>query len=72
MFIDGLPFTYEGYAKAELILTSRYGKPSEVSAAHIHCINSLHVILNYYPNRIQEFYKKLATGPGNNEKAKGY
>ena len=64
MLIDGLPFTSEGYAKAydgliTSILTSRYGKPSEVAAAHIHCITSLSVISNCNPNRIQEFYEKL-------------
>ena len=36
--IDGLPFTSEGYARAKSILISTYGKPSEVAAAHIHCI----------------------------------
>ena len=59
MLIDGLPFTSEGYARAKSILTSRYGKPSEVAAAHIHCITSLPVISNCNPNRIQEFYEKL-------------
>ena len=59
LLIDGLPFTSEGYARAKSILTSRYGKPSEVAAAHIHCITSLPVISNCNPNRIQEFYEKL-------------
>ena len=59
MLIDGLPFTSEGYARAKLIYTSRYGKPSEVTAAHIHCITSLPVISNCNPNRIKEFYEKL-------------
>ena len=56
---DGLPFTSEGYARDMLILTSRYGKPSEVAAAHVDCITSLSVISNCNPNRIQEFYEKL-------------
>ena len=38
LLIDGLPFTSEGYARAKSILTSRYGKPSEVAATYIHCI----------------------------------
>ena len=59
MLIDGLPFTSEGYARAKSILTSRYGKPSEAAAAHIHCITSLCVISNCNPNRTQEFYEKL-------------
>ena len=59
MLRDGLPFTSEGYATDMLILTSRYGKPSEVAAAHVDCITSLSVISNCNPNRIQEFYEKL-------------
>ena len=54
LLIDELPFTSEGYARAKSILTFRYGKPSEVAAAHIHCITSLPVISNCNPNRIQE------------------
>ena len=60
LLIDELPFTSEDYAKAKSILTSRYGKSSEVAAAHIHCITSLPGISNCNPNRIQEFYEKLA------------
>ena len=59
LLIDGLPFTSEGYARVKSILTSRYGKPSEVTATHIHCISSLPVIWNCNPNCIQEFYEKL-------------
>ena len=59
MLIDGLPFTSEGYARARSILTFPYGKPSEIAAAHVHCITSLPVISNCNPNRIPEFYKKL-------------
>ena len=62
MLIDGLPFTAEGYARAKSLLTSRYSKPSEVTAAHIHCISSLPVILNFNPNRIKTFYEKLTIG----------
>ena len=59
LLIDGLPFISEGYAGAKSILTSSYGKPSEVHVAHIRCITSLPVISNCNPNRIQEFYEKL-------------
>ena len=59
LLIDGLPFTSEGYARAKSILTSRYGKLSEVAAAHIHCMTSPSVISNYNHNGIQEFYEKL-------------
>ena len=41
LLIDGPLFTSEGYARSKSILTSRYGKPSEVAASHIHCITSL-------------------------------
>ena len=57
MLIYGLPFTSEGYARDKSILTSRYGKPSEVASTHIHFIASLPAISNYNPNRIQEFYE---------------
>ena len=57
LLINWLPFTSEGYARAKSILTSQYGKPSEVAAAHIHCITSLPVISNCNPNRIQDFTK---------------
>ena len=59
LLIDGLPFTPEGYTRAKSILTSRYSKPSEVAAAHIHCITSLSVVPNCNPNSIQKFYEKL-------------
>ena len=59
LIIYELPFTSEGYARVKSILTSRYGKPSEVTATHIHCISSLPVIWNCNPNCIQEFYEKL-------------
>ena len=59
LFIDGLPFKPEGYARANSTLTSRFGKPSEVAAAQIHRITCLSVISNCNPNRIEELYKKL-------------
>ena len=59
MLVDGLPFISEGYARAKSILTSSYGKPSEVAATHINWITSLRVILNCNPNRIKGFYEKL-------------
>ena len=59
LLIDGLHFISEGYSRTKSILTSRYGKLSELAAAHICCITSLPVILNCNPNWIQEFYGKL-------------
>ena len=55
----GYLFTSEDYARAKSILTSRYGKPSKIASAHIHCITSLLTISNCNPNRIQEFYEQL-------------
>ena len=57
--IDGLPFTSEGYARAKLILPSRYDKPREAAAAHIYCVTLFTCITNCTPNRIQEFCEKL-------------
>ena len=51
--IDGLPFTSDR-------LPSRYDKPSEVAAAHIHFVTSLPVITNCTSKPIQEFCEKLA------------
>ena len=36
LLIDGLLFTFEGYARANSTSTSGYSKPSEVAAAQIH------------------------------------
>ena len=58
--IDGLPFTSDRYARAKSILPSRYDKPSEVAAAHIHFVTSLPVITNCTSKPIQEFCEKLA------------
>ena len=55
--IATLPFTFEGHSRAIAILKAKFGKPSEVSAAHIQCITS--VITNSDTNRIHEFYKKF-------------
>ena len=38
LLIDTLPFTSEGYLRVIAILKAKFGKPSEVSAAHIQCI----------------------------------
>ena len=58
--IDAIPFTSEGYLRAIAILKGKFGKPSEVSAAHIQCITSLPIIPNFNTNRMHEFYGKLA------------
>ena len=59
LLIDALHFTSESYLRAIAILKPKFGKPSEVSAAHIQCITSLPIIPNFNTNRIHEFYEKL-------------
>ena len=59
--IDGLPFTSEGYNRAKSILEGKYGKPSEVSNAHIPSIMNLPYIGNADPYKIHRFYEKLQT-----------
>ena len=59
LLIDNLLFTSEGYSRAIAILKAKFGKPREVSAAHIQCITPLPVTTSSNPNRIHEFYEKL-------------
>ena len=47
LLIDTLLFTSEGYSRAIAILKTKFGKPGEVSVAHIECIASLPVITNF-------------------------
>ena len=42
--IDGLPFTSDGYNRAMSILAGKYGKPSQVSNAHIQSVMALPTI----------------------------
>ena len=59
LLIDTLLFISGDYSRAMAILKAKFGKPSEVLAAHIQCITSLPVITNSNPHRIHEFYEKL-------------
>ena len=59
LLIDGLPFTSEGYSRAKSILLGKFGKSTEIAAAHIQCITSLPIIQNSHPNQIHDFYEKL-------------
>ena len=59
--IDGLPHNSEGYQRAKTILKTKFGRPSEVTNAHIQCIISLPVINHTNPAKIHEFYEKLVT-----------
>ena len=49
----------QGYARVKSLLTFRYGKPSKVAAARIHCITSLPVISNCNSNHIEVFFMIL-------------
>ena len=46
LLIDGLPFTSEGYSRAKSILLGKFGKSTEIAAAHIQCNTSLPVFQN--------------------------
>lgn len=53
--IDALPFNSEGYLRAKNILTTKYGKESEIINAHVNNVMSLPVIQGANPNKILEF-----------------
>ena len=57
--IDALPFNSEGHLRAKNILTTKYGKESEIINAHVNNIMSLPVIQGANPNKILEFYETL-------------
>ena len=59
--VDGLPYNTEGYKPAKAILTAKYGKPNEVTNAHIQSIIALPTVQGSEPARIHDFYEKLAT-----------
>ena len=59
--IDGLPLTREGFERAKRILTSTYGKPSEIINAYIQNIIALPYIKGNNPSKIYDFYCKLLT-----------
>ena len=60
-FIDGLPFTPEGYHKAKDLLTRRYGKASKVVGT---CVRNILVLptvreRNFTKIHVHEFYETL-------------
>ena len=57
--IDGLPFTSAGYQRAKNILTSNYGKISEIVRAYIDNLNGLPVITGSQPSKIHKFCQTL-------------
>ena len=60
-YIDGLPFTIEGYERATTILKTKYGKTSEVANSHMQSIVSLPVVKGTQPKKIHEFFESLVT-----------
>ena len=58
---DDLPFNTEGHERAKAILKAKFGKPGEVTNAHIQCIMSLPIITRNNVFKIHDFYEKLVT-----------
>ena len=58
-FVDGLPFSTEGYERAKTILKTRYGKESEVANAHIQSIISLPTVPGTDARKINRFFETL-------------
>ena len=59
LLINSLPFISEGYSRAKSTLLVKFGRSTEIAAAHIQCISLLPVIQNSHPNRIHDFYENL-------------
>ncbi|XP_068704462.1 uncharacterized protein [Montipora foliosa] len=58
-FIDGLPFTTEGYQRAKNILTSKYGQVSKIVNAYVQNIMVLPMITGSHAKKIHEFCEKF-------------
>ena len=59
LLINSLPFISEGYSRAKSTLLVKFGRSTEIAAAHIQRISLLPVIQNSHPNRIHDFYENL-------------
>ena len=59
VLIDDLPFNTEVYGRAKTILKAKFGKPSEITNAHIQCIMLLPTITQNSVGKINDFYEKL-------------
>ena len=57
--LEALPFTAEGYNRANSILLSDYGKESEITKAYVKEIMALPVVTSANPKRISEFSETL-------------
>ena len=52
--IDGLPFTPEGYEKAQSILKERYGNDSEVEKAYVKGVLKVSKVSGHQPKKIHQ------------------
>ena len=59
--LTGMPFNKEGHTQGKNILSSRYGKVSEVVNAHIQATMSLPIVYGSNLISIHKFYEKLLT-----------
>ena len=59
VLIYSFHFTSEDYTRSKNILTTKYGKPSEVANAHVQNIMILPQINNSNPQNFHEFSEKL-------------
>ena len=57
--ILGLPLTSKGYERAKSILTSEYGKTSEIVNAYVQNILGLPVVIIAHSTEVNQFYKTL-------------
>lgn len=61
--IDGLPLTSKGYERAKSILTSEYGKTSEIVNAYVQNMLGLPVVIIAHSREVNQFYKTLLYNP---------
>ena len=59
--LTGMPFNKESHTQGKNILSSRYGKVSEVVNAHIQATMSLPIVYGSNLISIHKFYEKLLT-----------
>ena len=57
--IDGLPFTNDGYERANGILEQRYGNTNEIVNSYVEEIVNLPNITSTRPEKVHPFYEKL-------------
>lgn len=58
--VERLPFSTEGYEQAKNILSTKYGKTSEIVNAYVQNLLGLPVISGSNTLKIHQFYEKLS------------